>query len=321
MDTFYYLFQQMLPVVAVLLVVALGGMFSERSGVINIALEGIMLFGGFFGALVIYLIQDSSISPQIILLIGFIVAAITGIIYSLLLAFAAVNMKSNQVISGTALNMFIPAIVILFSRTIFGSIGVTTNVSLHINKVPLLGDIPIIGDLFFQNTYLTVYIAAIILVVATTVLYKTKFGLQLRACGEHPHAADSVGISVPKMRYYGVAISGMLAGIGGYFYSIGVLDANINGRDGVYGYGFLALAVMIFGQWKPVRILFGAILFAFLNVLGSSIILIPWLNNLGINSTFYQILPYVATLVVLVFTSKKSKAPKSEGIPFEKGVR
>ena len=217
--------------------------------------------------------------------------------------------------------MLVPAMILLFARMAFNSNGVTTNVSFFIRQVPGLSQIPVIGDLFFKNTYLTVYIGIILLIAATIILYKTKFGLRLRACGEHPHAADSVGISVPKMRYLGVAISGLLGGVGGYFYAIGVLDSNVNGRDGVNGYGFLALAVMIFGQWKPIRILLAALFFAFLNVLGSSIILIPWLDNLGINSTFYQILPYLATLIVLVFTSQKSRAPKSEGIPFEKGVR
>lgn len=321
MDTVYYLVQNMLPVAIALLLVALGGMFSERSGVVNIALEGIMLCGGFFAALFVFSIQDANMGPQTILLLGLVIAAISGIAYSMLLAFAAVNMKSNQVISGTALNMFIPALILLFSRMVFNSNGVTTDISFYIRQVPGLSQIPVIGDLFFKNTYLTVYIGITLLIVATIVLYKTKFGLRLRSCGEHPHAADSVGISVTKMRYMGVGISGLLGGIGGYFYAIGVLDTNINGRDGVNGYGFLALAVMIFGQWKPMRILFGALFFAFLNILGSSIILIPWLNDLHIDSTFYQILPYLATLIVLVFTSSNSKAPKAEGIPFEKGSR
>lgn len=321
MDTLYYLIQRMLPVAIPLLLVALGGMFSERSGVINIGLEGIMLFGGFFAALLVHGLENTGMNTQVLLLLGLIVAAVSGILYSMLLAFAAINMKSDQTISGTALNMFIPALVLLVSKMFFMSDGVTTNVSFYIREVPLLSKIPIIGDMFFQNTYLTVYIGVILLIAATIILYKTKFGLRLRACGEHPHAADSVGISVPKMRYWGVGLSGLLGGIGGYFYSIGVLDANINGHTGVSGFGFLALAVMIFGQWKPMRILLGALLFAFLRTLGSSIILIPWLDNLNIDATFYKILPYLATLIVLIFTSMKSRAPKSEGIPFEKGVR
>ncbi|MDY0209818.1 MAG: ABC transporter permease [Acholeplasma sp.] len=321
MDTVYYIVQNMLPVAIPLLLVALGGMFSERSGVINIALEGIMLVGAFIGALVIRNVQTSSINPQFLFLWAMIVAALGGILYSMLLSFAAVNMKANQTITGTSMNMLIPAIILLFSKMKFNSDGVTTNISLYIRKVPLLGDIPFIGDLFFQNTYLTVYIGAIMLVLATILLYKTKFGLRLRATGEHPHAVESVGISVSKMRYLGVGLSGLLGGIGGYFYSVGVIDSNISGHSGVAGFGFLALAVMIFGQWKPIRILFAALFFAFLRTLAYSIPLIPFLDNLGINQTYYKILPYLATLIVLIFSSKRSRAPKSAGIPYDKGQR
>ena len=321
MDVIYYLVQNMLPVAIPLILVALGGMFSERSGVINIALEGIMLVGAFFGALFMVTAQSTSINPQLLLMIGMIIAAIAGIIYSMLLAYASVNMKANQTITGTALNMLIPAVILLFSKMSFNSDGVTTDVSLYIREVPVLSQIPILGDLFFKNTYLTVYIGFILLTVATILLYKTKFGLRLRACGEHPHAADSVGINVYKMRYFGVGLSGLLGGIGGYFYSVGVLDSNISGHSGVAGYGFLALAVMIFGQWHPIKIMFGALFFAFLSTLAYSIPLIPFLDNLGINQTFYKMLPYLATLIVLVFTSKKSRAPKAEGIPYDKGLR
>ena len=321
MDNFYYLIQTMLPWAIPLMLVALGGMFSERSGVVNIALEGIMITGAFAGALFIVAVQNSTVNPQLLLLIGMIVAAVAGIIYSMLLAYAAVNMKANQVISGTAMNMLIPAIILLFSKMRFNSDGVTTNINLYIREVPLLSQIPFIGDLFFKDTYLTVYLGFALLAISTILLYKTKFGLRLRACGEHPHAADSVGINVYKMRYFGVGLSGLLGGIGGYFYSVGVLDSNISGHNGVAGYGFLALAVMIFGQWHPIKIMFGALFFAFLSTISYSIPLIPFLNNLGIDQTFYKILPYAATLIVLIFTSKSSKAPKAEGIPYDKGQR
>lgn len=321
MDTLYYIVQNMLPVAIPLLLVALGGMFSERSGVINIALEGIMLVGAFIGALLIRSLQTSGINPQLLLLVAMIIAGLGGIIYSMLLSYAAVNMKANQTITGTSMNMLIPAIILLFSKMKFNSDGVTTNIALYIRKVPLLGDIPVIGDLFFQNTYLTVYIGILILVAATIILYKTKFGLRLRATGEHPHAVESVGISVSRMRYYGVGLSGLLGGIGGYFYSVGVIDSNISGHTGVAGFGFLALAVMIFGQWKPLRILFAALFFAFLRTFAYSIPLIPFLNNLGINQTYYKILPYLATLIVLIFSSKRSRAPKAAGVPYDKGQR
>lgn len=321
MDIFVYLIQKMLPVAIPLLLVALGGMFSERSGVINIGLEGIMLFGAFFGALFVYFIQESGINPNLILLMAMLVAAVAGAIFSLLLSFAAVNMKADQTIVGTALNMLVPAAVLLFSKMNFNSDGVTTSVKFYIREVPMLSDIPLLGELFFKNTYITVYIGILIMVVATIVFYKTRFGLRLRACGEHPQAADSVGINVFKMRYAGVFLSGILGGIGGFFYSVGVMDGNVNGHTGVAGFGFLALAVMIFGQWKPQNILYASMFFAFLRTVAYSVPLIPFLAKLPIDGTYYKMLPYVATMVVLAFTSKKSAAPKAEGIPYDKGAR
>ncbi|MCF6466641.1 ABC transporter permease [Clostridium sp. Cult2] len=321
MDIVYYLIQNTLPVAIPLLLVALGGMFSETSGVVNIALEGIMLFGAFFGALFVYFVQDLGLNPQTILILGMLIAAVAGLIYSLLLSFAAVTMKTNQVITGTSLNMLIPAAILLFSKMSFNSDGITTNVNFYIREIPVLGRIPVLGQIFFQKTYLTVIIGLIFLVIAIIIFYKTRFGLRLRACGEHPHAADSVGINVHKMRYVGVSISGILAGIGGFFYSVGVMDGNVNGHTGVAGFGFLALAVMIFGQWRPVRILFAALFFAFLRTLAYSVSLIPFLYKLGINQTYYKMLPYLATMVVLAFTSKKSRAPKAAGIPYDKSSR
>jgi len=321
MDTVYYLIQNMLPVGIPLLLVALGGMFSERSGVVNIALEGIMLFGAFFGALFVYFVQKSGLNPQTILLLGMIVAAIAGLIYSLLLSFASVTMKANQVITGTSLNMLIPAVILLFSKMFFNSDGITTNMNFYIREIPVLGKLPVIGPMFFQRTYLTVMIGFVFLVISIILLYKTRFGLRLMECGEHPHAADSVGINVYKMRYAGVSLSGILGGIGGFFYSVGVMDGNVSGHSGVAGFGFLALAVMIFGQWKPLRIFFAAMFFAFLRTLAYSVSLIPFLADLGINQTYYKMLPYLATMVVLAFTSKRSRAPKAEGIPYDKSQR
>ncbi|EHL05718.1 branched-chain amino acid ABC transporter, permease protein [Desulfitobacterium hafniense DP7] len=321
MDTVYYLVQNTLPVAIPLLLVALGGMFSERSGIINIALEGIMLFGAFFGCLFVYFIQDSSLNPQYILLLGMAVAALAGIIFSLLLSLATVTMKADQTISGTALNMLVPGMILLYAKMFFNSDGITTNVNFYLRKVPLLGDLPVIGKLFFQNTYITVYIGFLFLIIAAIIFYKTRFGLRLRACGEHPHAADSVGINVYVMRYAGVSMSGFLGGMGGFFYAVGVMNSNINGHTGVAGFGFLALAVMIFGQWKPFQILLAALFFAFLRTLAYSIALIPFLHDLNINQTFYKMLPYLATMVVLAFTSQKSRAPKAEGIPYDKSQR
>ncbi|NLP35154.1 MAG: ABC transporter permease [Clostridiales bacterium] len=321
MDTLFYIVQNMLPVAIPLLLVALGGMFSERSGVINIGLEGIMLFGAFFGCLTVLFIQDSRINAQIILLIAMVVSALAGLVFSFLLSFAAVNMKADQTITGTAMNMLVPAAILLFSKMNYNSDGITTSVPFYIQKVPVLGDIPILGELFFQKTYITVYIGFLFLIISVILFYKTKIGLRIRACGEHPHAADSVGINVYHMRHLGVGISGVLGGIGGYFYSVGVMDGNINGHTGVAGFGFLALAVMIFGQWKPWNIMFASLFFALLRTVAYSTSLIPVLNTLNIHNTYFKMLPYVATMVVLVFTSKKSRAPKAEGIPYDKSTR
>ena len=321
MSTIYYLVQNMLPVAISLLIVALGGMFSEIGGVVNIALEGIMLFGAFFGALFVYFVQESGMNPQTILLLGMLVAAVAGLLYSLLLSFAAITMSAEQVITGTSLNMLIPAAILLVSKMVFNSDGITTRMNFYVRKVPVLGDIPILGPLFFQNTYLTVAVGIVILIIAYIVFYKTKFGLRLRACGEHPQAADSVGISVQKMRYAGTSISGILGGIGGFFYAVGVMDGNVNGHTGVAGFGFLALAVLIFGQWQPIRIFIGALFFALLRSIAYSSSLIPFLARLNINQNFYKMLPYLAIMIVLAFTSKKSRAPKAVGDPFDKAKR
>ncbi|RCX17883.1 nucleoside ABC transporter membrane protein [Anaerobacterium chartisolvens] len=316
MGILYYLIQNMLPVAMPLLLVALGGMFSERGGVVNIALEGIMLFGAFFGCLFVFFVQGTGIDAQMILLAGMLIAAGSGFIYSLLLSFAAINMKADQTIIGTALNMLVPAAILLFSKMHFNSDGITTDSSFYIKKVPLLGEIPVLGEMLFQNTYITVYMGGVLLVASTVIFYKTKFGLRLRACGEHPHAAGSAGINVHFMRYAGTGISGILGGIGGFFYAVGVMDGNINGHTGVAGFGFLAIAVMIFGQWKPIKILLAALFFALLRTLAYSISLIPFLDALSINQAYYKMLPYIATMVVLAFTSKKSRAPKAAGQVF-----
>lgn len=323
MDNVYYLVQSTLPVAVALLLVALGGMFSERSGVINIALEGIMLVGAFIGCLFVYFMERSpaNYQAQTLLLLGTLIAAVAGLIYSMILAWAAIHMKADQTIVGTALNMLVPAAILLFSKMFFMSDGVTTNTHFYIRKVPVLGNIPILGRLFFQNTYLSIYIGTLLLIISTIVFYKTSFGLHLRACGEHPQAADSVGINVYRMRYSGVGISGILGGIGGFFYAVGVMNGNTNGHTGVAGFGFLALAVMIFGEWKPLRILFAALFFAFLRTLAYSVSLFDFLVRLNINPTYYRMLPYVATMVVLAFTSRRSRAPKAEGIPYDKGMR
>jgi simple sugar transport system permease protein len=317
MDVIYFIIQQTMYFMIPLLIVALGGMFSERSGVVNIALEGIMTIGAFASILFINIFQDK-MRGQGLLILAIVVAAVFGMIFSLLHAYAAINMKADQVISGTALNMFAPAFAIFFGRMLFGVQQINFNNTFYIKKVPLLGDIPVIGDLFFKNTYITTFLGIFILIGSAIVLYKTRFGLRLRACGEHPQAADSVGINVYRMRYSGVIISGILGGIGGLVF---VVPTSTNFNATVAGYGFLALAVLIFGQWKPVRIFYAAFFFGLMKTISASYSGIPLLTSLGIPSSFYKMIPYIATLVVLAFTSKKSMAPKASGTPYDKGMR
>ncbi len=319
METIYFIFQQTMIFTIPLLIVALGGMFSERSGVVNIALEGIMTMGAFCSILFINFLQGN-MSGQPLLLLAVVVAALSGMIFSLLHAYAAINMSADQVISGTALNMFAPAFAIFVARLVTPNKTqqVQFDNTFFIRKVPVLGDIPVIGPLLFQNAYITTYLGILILIVSAIVLYKTKFGLRLRACGEHPQAADSVGINVYKTRYAGVMISGALGGIGGLVF---VIPTSTNFNATVAGYGFLALAVLIFGQWHPMKILYSAFFFGLMKTIAASYSGIPILKTLGIPNSFYKMIPYIATIVVLAFTSKKSQAPKAAGTPYDKGAR
>lgn len=317
METIYFLVQQTMLFSIPLLLVALGGMFSERSGVVNIALEGIMIIGAFTG---IFFISrfGNLFSPTVTLFIAIIIAALSGLIFSLLHAYASINMSADQVISGTALNIFAPAFAIYVTRAIQVVQQISFVNNFRIESVPILGSIPIIGNLLFKNAYITTYLGFVILILSWFALYKTRFGLRLRSCGEHPQAADSVGINVYKMRYFGVAISGALAGIGGLVF---VIPTSTNFNATVAGYGFLALAVLIFGQWKPMRVLYAAFFFGLMKTLASAYSGIPILSNLPISNSIYKMIPYITTIIVLAFTSKNSQAPKASGLPYDKSMR
>jgi general nucleoside transport system permease protein len=319
MGEIYFLFAQTMIFSIPLLIVALGGMFSERSGVANIGLEGIMIMGAFTSILFINTVQ-ATLSGQLLLILAILIAVVTGMLYSLLHAYASVNLNADQIISGTALNMFAPVFAVFAARMIQaqGVQQIPFKNTFRIEKVPVLGDIPVVGDLLFKNTYITNYIGFAILVVSAVVLFKTKFGLRLRACGEHPQAADSVGIKVRSLRYAGVLISGGLAGLGGLIF---IIPTSTNFNATVAGYGFLALAVLIFGQWKPYRIFIVALFFGFLKTVSAAYSGITILEPLAIPNVIYKIIPYIATLAVLAFTSKKSQAPKAVGIPYDQGLR
>ena len=310
------LLQYTLIFASVLLLVALGGCFSEHSGVINIGLEGIMVMGALGGALMMKFLPAGT-SAFVVVLLTVLASILLGMIYSLLLAVAAVNFKADQTLVGTAMNLLGTAAATVFVKAM-NTAADPDNVSSTIQyldgrKAFLVN----IGGFEFNWCML---LAVIALVIAYVVLYKTRFGLRLCACGEHPQAADSVGINVYRMRYAGVLISGVLGGLGGIVYIIaGVSEWKF--ENGVAGFGFLALAVMIFGQWKPTRIALAALLFGFFRALGNVYSGFDLLSNLNLPRSVYNMLPYVISLVVLAFTSQKSRAPKAEGIPYDKGQR
>ena len=310
------LLQYTLIFASVLLLVALGGCFSEHSGVINIGLEGIMVMGALGGALMIKFLPAGT-SAFLVVLLTVLASILLGLIYSLLLAVAAVNFKADQTLVGTAMNLLGTAAATVFVKamnTAADPDNVSSTIQYLDGRKAFLVDI---GGFEFNWCML---LAVIALVIAYVVLYKTRFGLRLRACGEHPQAADSVGINVYRMRYAGVLISGVLGGLGGIVYIIaGVSEWKF--ENGVAGFGFLALAVMIFGQWKPTRIALAALLFGFFRALGNVYSGFDLLSSLNLPSSVYNMLPYIISLVVLAFTSQKSRAPKAEGIPYDKGQR
>lgn len=321
LPVFYSIMQWSIYIMIPLMVVALGGLFSEKSGVVNIALEGKMILGAFAGTMFMHHVQrvwEISMPAWLLLFFTLLIATLTGIIVSLAHAYAAITLRANQVISGIAINMFAAAFAIYAAHMILGTQHIHFTNVMRIERVPVLGDIPIIGNILFQNTYFTSLLGIIILLITSFVLFKTKFGLRLRACGEHPHAADSVGVSVSKMRYSGVILSGALAGMGGILYIVPIAAA-FSGT--VAGYGFLALAVLIFGAWNPKRIFFAAFFFGLMLSVASQFSAIPVLRDMGLHANFFHMTPYVATLIVLALTSKNTAAPKAIGQPYDVGGR
>ena len=311
------LIQYTLIFASVLMLVALGGCFAERSGVINIGLEGIMVIGALGGALVLKF-MPVSVGAPVMVITTVIVSALFGMVFSLLLAVAAINFKADQTITGTAMNMLATAAATVAVKAMntaaSGGNDVSSDISYTRTKDLLLVHV---GG-FELNWFMLV--AVLCLIAAYVALYKTRFGLRLRACGEHPQAADSVGINVYKMRYAGVLLSGLLGGLGGIVYiTCGVSEWKF--ENGVAGFGFLALAVMIFGQWKPVNIGLAALLFGLFRALSNVYTGFDALVALKLPSTLYNMFPYIISLIVLVFVSKNSRAPKAEGIPYDKGQR
>ncbi|WP_054743113.1 ABC transporter permease [Cellulosilyticum ruminicola] len=299
-----------------LLIVALGGLFCERSGIVNIGLEGLMIMGSFASGITIYFLQASFPGQTWTIFVGLLVALIVGALFSLLHAFASINLQADQTISGTAINLIAVALTVFLARNITGSGNIVLRTTLAKKNITILKDIPVIGALFFTNTYSTTWIVLAILIVFTFLLYKTSFGLRLRACGEHPHAADAAGVNVGRMRYIGVLLSGAFAGLGGGIFLV-TFSGEFNGS--VSGFGFLALAALIFGQWKPLGILGSTLFFGFASTISNVSQVIPELAT--IPPVYLKIFPYIVTLIALVIFSKSSQAPKAAGETFDPGKR
>ncbi len=310
------LIQYTLLFAAVLMLVALGGCFSEHSGVINLGLEGVMVMGSLGGALTMKYLPAGTPAVLMVLLVVLISMA-SGALYTVLLGVASINFKADQTLVGTAMNMLAAAAATVLVKAINlaeNPDNVSSAIQYGTAKKAFIINI---GN--FQFNWF-VPIAIVLLIASYVILYRTRFGLRLMACGEHPQAADSVGISVFKMRWAGVLISGMLGGLGGIVYiTAGVSEWKF--ETGVAGFGFLALAVMIFGQWKPQRIALAALLFGFFRALSNVYSGFAMLAALKLPGTIYNMMPYIISLVVLAFTSQNSKAPKAEGIPYDKGSR
>ena len=304
-----------------LLIVALGGCFSERSGIINLALEGGMIFGSFIGALFVQIWQTAGTfaeNQQLMFALALLISGIAGALFSLLLSTAAIKLKVDQTIAGTALNMLAPAIFLTVCLVFFNQ------EKLVMNPMPSYvilqeGEMNPLFEILFNKAYISTYICIGLYIVLSIWLYKSKTGTHLRACGEHPQAADSVGINVYAMRFLGTTISGFLAGVGGYAYIATVAAGTAESAVG--GMGFLALAIMIFGNWNPIGIALGSLLFGFLKCIGPLSNQIEFFKKLNLEIYFYNILPYIICLIVLIVFRNKSGCPKAEGQPYDKGQR
>ncbi|MBA2870869.1 simple sugar transport system permease protein [Anoxybacillus calidus] len=301
---------------APLIFTALGGVFSERSGVVNIGLEGLMVIGAFTGVVfnLTFAEQFGELTPWLALL----VAMIVGAVFSLLHAVASISFRADQVVSGVAINFLAIGLSLFLVKKMYGK-GQTDQIQIGFDKIdiPVLSDIPIIGPLLFENGYIPSYIAIALAFVVWYVIFKTPFGLRLRSVGEHPMAADTMGINVARMRYIAVMLSGALAGIGGAVY------ATIISRDfshaTISGHGFMALAAMIFGKWHPLGAMGAALFFGFaqsLSIVGQTI---PFLKE--VPTVYLLIAPYVLTILALTGFIGRADAPKALGTPYIKGKR
>lgn len=301
---------------APLIFTALGGVFSERSGVVNVGLEGIMVMGAFSSVVFNLLFTDPGSSSAI--WISTLFGGLVGVLFAIIHAVATVNLRADHVVSGTVLNLIAPSLAIFLTRELFDGRGQTEMVSNSFGyfSFPILEDIPVIGPMLFKNTSLPAYLGILAAFICYFILYKTRFGLRLRSVGENPQAADTLGINVYAMRYGGVLLSGFLGGIGGAVLAQSIsLNFSVNT---IAGQGFMAMAAMIFGQWNPIGAMLAALFFGFAQSLAVVGAQIPGVRE--IPSIYLQIAPYIITIIALVITvgRKASSGPAANGTTYIK---
>lgn len=293
---------------------SIGGTFSERSGIVNVGLEGIMVMGAFSS--VVFNLFTAHIFHGATPWLGLLVGGLVGVLFSLMHAVATINWRTDHIISGTVLNLMAPALGVYLTKLIFAGKGQTDIVQQPLANVtmPGLSNIPVIGPIFFRNTSLVAYFGIFVAIFSWWVLKYTRFGLRLRSVGEHPEAADSVGISVYKYRYMGVMLSGLLGGIGGAIMAESItLNFSVST---IVGQGFMSLAAMIFGKWNPIGAMGAAIFFGFAQSLAIIGKYIPVIAN--VPNVWFTLAPYLITIIVLVAFIGKSQAPAADGSTFVK---
>lgn len=307
------LVSSMLIYSAPLIFTSIGGSFSEHAGIVNVGLEGIMVVGAF--SAVVFNLETASVLGEATPWLALLVGGLAGVLFSLLHAVATVHFRADHVVSGTVLNLMAPALTVFLVKVLYNK-GQTDNIQESFGRFdfPILSDIPFIGEIFFKNTSIMGYVAIAVSFLAWFVMFKTKFGLRLRSVGEHPQAADTLGINVYMMRYAGVMISGFLGGVGGAVYAQSI-SVNFS-ISTIVGPGFIALAAMIFGKWNPVGAMFSSLFFGLsqsLAVIGSQL---PLFDK--VPAVYLQIAPYVLTIVVLAVFFGKAVAPKAVGVNYIK---
>ncbi len=301
---------------APLIFTALGGTFSERSGVVNIGLEGLMVIGAFTA--IVFNLTFADVFGDMTPWVSLLAAMVVGGLFAVIHAVASITFRADQTVSGVAINLLAVGVSLFLVKFMYDK-GQTDIIQKGFSKVdiPILSDIPILGRIFFSNTYYTSYVAIIIAFIAWYVIFKTPFGLRLRSVGEHPMAADTMGINVTKIRYIAVILSGALGGIGGGIYAQSITSDFSHAT--ISGQGFMALAAMIFGKWHPLGAMGAALFFGFaqsLSIIGSSL---PFLEN--IPNVYLLIAPYVLTILALTGFIGRADAPKASGVPYIKGNR